>query len=181
MIVIEQDAQEARDAFAVNTNSALRKIRLADATMTSVPMHAAAGGAISTELHFEPGKSQIDEEGLRLSIDFRFALHDGVSEGQELVRLNCTFEVEYEVNREFTPAEEQIRAFHRGNAVFNCWPFFREFVQNTLLRMTYPPPPIPFLRLMPKRLAEPVKTVDDNSAPAKKASRKHSSKKPPRT
>lgn len=154
MIIIEQDAQETREAFALNTNAALVGLRLANAGLSSLSSQAALGDTMSTEIDFRPGRVTQDDRDLSLGIEFTFLLRDGGSTGQELLRIACSFEVEYELRPSFAPTEEQLRAFHKGNAVFNCWPFFREFIQNMAVRMAYPPPPIPFLRLMPKRAGE---------------------------
>ncbi len=45
-------------------------------------------------------------------------------------------------------------AFGQSNGVYNAWPYWREFVQNTVARMNLPPLTIPVFRLLlakPKR------------------------------
>jgi len=64
--------------------------------------------------------------------------------------ISCRLEVAYELAEGYEPTSEQIDAFRQGNAIFNCWPYFREYVQNSVARMNYPPVTIPFLRMVPK-------------------------------
>jgi hypothetical protein len=74
---------------------------------------------------------------------------DEPDQRRQLILIECSFEAEYRF-RDDMPSEEQIEAFGSANAVFNCWPFFREFVQTSVARMHFPPPPVPFLRLVRK-------------------------------
>lgn len=39
------------------------------------------------------------------------------------------------------PSEQHVVAFHGGNAIFNCWQYFREFIQSATARMGFPPLP----------------------------------------
>ena len=50
----------------------------------------------------------------------------------------------------FEIASEHVKAFKDGNAIFNAWPYFREYLRNNLQRMGMPPLTAPFLRLQPK-------------------------------
>jgi hypothetical protein len=61
--------------------------------------------------------------------------------------VDCVFELECELEENFTPTEVQLRAYQKGNAVFLCWPYMREFVQNAVARLGLVAPPIPLLRV----------------------------------
>jgi len=43
-------------------------------------------------------------------------------------------------------------AFGQSNGIYNAWPYWREFVQNTVARMNLPPLTIPVFRLLPAKL-----------------------------
>lgn len=45
--------------------------------------------------------------------------------------------------------EENFKAFADTNGIYNAWPYWREFVQNTIARMGLPPLTIPVFRLLP--------------------------------
>jgi hypothetical protein len=69
-----------------------------------------------------------------------------------LFGVECAFDIDYEIeDKSYIPSPESIAAFKDGNAIFNCWPYAREFVQNITIRMAVHPPPLPFLRIVPKR------------------------------
>jgi hypothetical protein len=61
-------------------------------------------------------------------------------------------EASYELAEGYEPTSEQIEAFRQGNAIFNCWTYFREYVQSSVARMNFPSVTVPFLRMVPKRL-----------------------------
>jgi len=88
---------------------------------------------------------------LRIEVAFNFQGFDG-SEGKvSLFSIQCSFDVDYEVEAGYHPDQEAIDAFKDGNAVFNCWPYARECVQNLASRMALShPPPLPLLRMVPK-------------------------------
>ena len=70
--------------------------------------------------------------------------------------VECVYELCYRLKEDYKPQADEIEAFKNGNAVFNCWPYFREFFQNLTARMGQTPPPLPLLRIVPKP-ATPVK------------------------
>jgi len=43
--------------------------------------------------------------------------------------------------------EENIKAFGEANGIYNAWPYWREFVQNTIARMGLPQLTIPVFRI----------------------------------
>ena len=45
--------------------------------------------------------------------------------------------------------QENFKAFADTNGIYNVWPYWREFVQNTVVRMSLPPLTIPVFRLLP--------------------------------
>ncbi|HCC58421.1 MAG TPA: hypothetical protein DEQ47_14415 [Solibacterales bacterium] len=61
--------------------------------------------------------------------------------------LTARFEVVYQLQEEFIPTQEQINAFSTGNAVYNYWPYFREYAQSEAMRASLPVLLIPFLRV----------------------------------
>lgn len=47
--------------------------------------------------------------------------------------------------------QENIDKFAELNGIYNSWPYWREFVQNTIARMNLPPLTIPVFRLFPPK------------------------------
>jgi hypothetical protein len=94
-----------------------------------------------------------DEESNRLfvTLTFRVALSPVVeadAEAEVQLRVTATFVVAYSVKSFEGIGDDHIRAFSAINGVFNAWPYWREFVQNTTARMGLPMPVvIPVYRL----------------------------------
>jgi hypothetical protein len=76
-----------------------------------------------------------------------------------VVTVECAYEVDYLVREKFELRADHVTAFKDGNAIFNAWPYFREFLQSSLQRMGLPPLVAPFLRLQPR--AKPPKRVGE--------------------
>jgi hypothetical protein len=151
-MIIEQDREQLEEAIAFHTKSDLRSIRLSQSRVWSRPGGPPADGKeFAADIKFQAGDCKIAEGCLALDTDFTFIVTLGDSkEENRIVVIECKFEAQYAVNTEYCPTEKQIDAFRSANAVFNCWPFFREYVQNTAVRMNFPSPSVPFLRIVGK-------------------------------
>ena len=79
---------------------------------------------------------------------------------------HCRFALRYRLRDEYRASEEEIEAFREGNAIFHCWPYSRELLQNLTTRMGLDVPPIPLLRLAPKA-AQKAPAVSKRRAPLK--------------
>ena len=103
------------------------------------------------DINFMPSAFRVHKDRVSIETDFRFIITSAAPADTQVFRVECQFKAEYGLLEGFVPSEKQIEAFQCANAVFNCWPFFREYVQNTAARMNLPPPPIPFLRIVRKQ------------------------------
>ncbi len=148
---IRQSEEEIKQSLVLNVNCAIQRIRVAEAALWSTPPNDLALD-VDSELEFRPSGVRRQKDSIVFVVDFLVTARgpgDESVKSKDLFRVSCKLEAEYTLRPEFDPTEVQITAFHKGNVIFNCWPYFREFVQNTTLRMHIPPPPIPFLRLAP--------------------------------
>jgi len=124
---------------------------------------------LDMRVEFEPMDAAVLDCTLNVRTKFLFAL---VFEGEgNTVSVDCTYESRYRLNDDYKPSDAEIDAFRLGNAVFNCWGFFREFSQNSMLRMGYPPISIPFLRLSLTPKTE-LAATEPTPAPVKKRKKK---------
>ncbi len=163
-ILIEQAPEEARLAFEVHQNAAIERIRLARAKAMSKSVTEAASAPIAVTFTFKSKAIEAPDDILRLEVAFRMAGVEepdddapGARRGQPeakkpepVVSLECAYEVDYALNAGFEITPEHVSAFKDGNAIFNAWPYFREYLQSSLQRMGLPPLTAPFLRLQPK-------------------------------
>lgn len=158
LITIQQTAEQARLAFELHTHAEIQSIRLRKARLLSGTPLEADIGPIALRLHQKARQVQAADNLLRLEIDFRLEGRQEAGDpktgpqknGQPFVLVECTWEVDYRLADGYQPDPKTIKAFKDGNAIFNCWPYFREFVQNAVTRMNLPPVTVPLLRLLPK-------------------------------
>jgi len=76
----------------------------------------------------------------------------GRSESEPAVTIAATFELTYALSRDITVAAEDLDAFANVNGIFNTWPYWREFFQSSLTRMSLPVFQLPVLRGFPSVL-----------------------------
>jgi preprotein translocase subunit SecB len=154
-MIIEQDRNQLQNAIYLHSRAEIKSLRLAWSRIESQSIvRASSTEGLSLEIDFKPAAFRVGPEGLTLDTDFKFAIAREGQKDNPVVLIECRFEGQYALVPEYIPSEEQIEAFRTANAVFNCWPFFREYVQNTTVRLGFPPPPIPFLRMTQKQVVE---------------------------
>lgn len=154
-IVIEQTQQELHDAAAFYRNCTIRSIRLSRANIRSGQMDRTLDvhKALRTVISFDAGEVKSpSHEHIELEIKFNFEIAEeqDIDNPRTLINVECWLQADYVLRPGYEPSETEIAAFQKGNVVFNCWPFFREYVQNSVVRMDFPPPPVPFLRIQVK-------------------------------
>jgi preprotein translocase subunit SecB len=149
---IFQTEEETKLAIAVHHNAQISDVRLARAKNAGERPGIVHKDTIAVSLDVKA--KQIDAPTGQLLIEVSFRLTGSRKENQPKNRtvfcVDCTFEVSYHLRPEFTPTVEQIMAFKDGNAIFNCWPYCRQYVQEMIQRMGYHPLVLPFLRVQTK-------------------------------
>jgi hypothetical protein len=158
---IEQDREQTRHAFSLQSRAEITEIRLIEASLFCKASVEEAGFPLEFSIEFAPEGAVV--EGGVLTVTVRYTFRITAKSKADVVLIKCGLQAAYDLTDGYRPSTEEIEAFRTGNAVFNCWPYFREFVQNTVTRMNYPPPTIPFLRLMPR----PKHADDKGLVPAK--------------
>lgn len=94
------------------------------------------------------GKLSVEhKKTLRTTLQFTFRATEKESRGKPLLVIAATFIAEYEMAEGFNPSSEDLNSFLHANAVFNCWPYWREYVHSTAARMNLPPLTLPFFRV----------------------------------
>lgn len=148
-LLIEQEAAEVRLAFEVHQNSAIQNIRLARSKITSNLLPDTPEHPIGIEFDFRSKQAESPPELLRIAVSFRMA---GTPEGTKIpvVSVESVFEADYLLREGYVPTQAAASAFKDGTAIFNTWPYFREYLQSSLQRLGLPPLTAPFLRIQPK-------------------------------
>ena len=76
------------------------------------------------------------------------------------LQVDASFELLYSVPADANPTPTELQAFADTNALLNCWPYWRELVQDMAGRMGLPPLLLPLFRLTPT----PAQKQEDKSA-----------------
>jgi hypothetical protein len=164
-IVIRQSQEEVRLAVELHQRASISRIRLARARLAAASVDITPDSRIEVAFAIRSKALEGPQGILRLEITFRMTgteryAAEGVeaiaeSKPESKVLVECVYETDYDLMDDFEPTPRHIKAFQDGNAIFNAWPYFREYLQSSLQRMGLPAMAAPFLRLQPK--AKPVK------------------------
>jgi preprotein translocase subunit SecB len=151
--IIEQTKNETQLAVALHQNADLSSIRLARASCAGRCSDELFKKDVSISLNIKSDKVFLVSDHLTIEVNLQLAgtRKPTASEEETLFSINCSFEAIYILRPEFTPSDKQIDAFKEGNAIFNCWPYCRQHVQDMIQRMGLPPITLPFLRVMTKQ------------------------------
>ena len=137
---------------------------------------AAAGTRLSepyTLSGLNSSTAKMTDDVLTVEASFNWTAVD--ANKAQVFAVECVYELCYRLKEGYKPEENEIEAFKNGNAIFNCWPYFREFCQNLTARMGQMPPAMPLLRVVPKpaTLVKPeANLVNTEAAPPSVAHRR---------
>jgi hypothetical protein len=101
--------------------------------------------------------SRFQGDCFMVEVSFEYSAWDSSEPPERVFLINSTFEVTYQMLDEYSPSQDAIQSFSRGTAVFNCWPYAREFLSDITARMGHQAPALPLLRIAPKKEAKPAK------------------------
>ncbi|HUA84656.1 MAG TPA: hypothetical protein VMB85_12400 [Bryobacteraceae bacterium] len=156
-MIISQEYRDVEAARELIARSELKRVRLrrcfADLQGEEEVLKEPFGLAQSHNT-----SATVLENLLRVEVAFNFQAFDASEAKVSLFSVQCSFELDYQIEEGFRPEQEAINAFKDGNAVYNCWPYARECVQNLTGRMALRPPPLPLLRVIHKpkpKMAKP--------------------------
>lgn len=102
-----------------------------------------AGGDISFEIHMECLRDE-DADGEFVAVGTVRVKAKSKKTRRICKRIDCTMEGRYRVNGEF---DEAMLAHFERNALFNLWPYLREAIHESSIKMDGPQFILPLLRL----------------------------------
>jgi len=161
------DSKLVTIAGRVAARSELQNISLVDSNATLSPTFVERGYHVSSEgwsidVGFDRRKVWLKGKTLCTLIRFKFAAKErGAGAKTPVVSITATFFAEYQLAEGFLPDTKEQRAFLATNAIFNCWPFWREYVKSTATRMNLPPLTLPFFRILPRDAAHEIKSLGE--------------------
>jgi preprotein translocase subunit SecB len=143
-------------ATAVSDVVTVKDIRLINSSCLQTPQ--ALGNKHSLEINYDV-EADFDKKQKSVLIFPSFELKgfaEGSKKDEPSVNIQATFLLSYALDKVSGIKKRNVDAFAKTNGIYNAWPYWREFVQNTIARMGLPPLVIPPFRLKP--LAEKNKT-----------------------
>jgi hypothetical protein len=161
------DSKLVTIAGRVAARSELQNILLVESNAALSPTFVERGHHVSSEgwsinVGFDRKKVWLKGRTLCTLIRFKFhAKERGAAAKTPLVSITATFFAEYQLAEGFVPDMKEQRAFLATNAVFNCWPFWREYVKSTATRMNLPALTLPFFRILPRTGGEETKILGE--------------------
>jgi preprotein translocase subunit SecB len=139
-------------AAPVSDQVSIRDVRLISSGCSQTPN--AGRGKHSLEINCEV-KTQADKKKDYILVFPTFKLEgiplEGNKKKPDLI-IEATFVILYKVESLVGLKQSNFEAFGQSNGVYNAWPYWREFVQNTVARMSLPPLTIPVFRLLPSKV-----------------------------
>lgn len=151
-MIIEQTEKETQLAISVHRNAEIGRIRLVRTKAEAEPPEETMKETINVSMDVKSRHVETNQDALRIEVQFSL---QGKNTGEsakprKAISIECAFEIDYRLRPDFNLTAEQINAFKDGNAIFNCWPYCREYVQEIVMKLGYPPITLPFLRVHTK-------------------------------
>ena len=149
---IQQNQTKVKAAWRFQRNAELSEVHLLECSATLAEGFDPVAGQLSLVLELESRVLEAPSGNARFSV--RAVVHgksaDGKAPQDEFFTVSCRYALEYTLRSGYSASLEDLDAFKEGNAVFHCWPYFREMVQNIAMRMGLHLTPLPLLRLAAK-------------------------------
>jgi hypothetical protein len=156
-MLIEQTQAELNAAQLIQSGCTLMRVVLAKSSVEAFGTEEQFPGPLKLKFTHE-ATSALNGQVLTVMAHFDFKSFVASDDIVPVFDLACTFQLAYELQENCKPTPQQVDAFKKGNAVYNCWPYVREFVQNLTARMGFQPPPLPLLGVKVKNEVPPKPT-----------------------
>ena len=99
--------------------------------------------------HSLNGEAEADRESKQIVVTVSFMVRANAADAPEspeaAFHVEAVFYLEYKINSFDGISDQHVQAFGKMNGVYNAWPYWREYVQSTTVRMGFPPLTLPVL------------------------------------
>lgn len=130
-------------AAPVSVQVEVQAVNLIESTVRRSP-----GKDIPREIEYRfQVRTSVDEHSNSIYVYPRFQVISGQQKGNTaFLFIEAEFQLVYSLKSRDGLRTENFEAFGRLNGIFNCWPYWREYVQQTTTRMGLPPLTLPVYR-----------------------------------
>jgi hypothetical protein len=162
--------EQAEKAVAVSDRVQLMDVRLLESKAEQKPIDDDLPQRMVTKVLVD---YHVDNQEGTIDVFPHLFLHVKRDNAPEeiLIRIEARFAITYAIHSTESLTPENYEAFSERNAVFNIWPYWREFVQSTTVRMGLPALTLPVFRVGLTKLeqssflprAKPAKQISDGT------------------
>jgi len=150
---IELDKDKVRASQRFQVSARLQDVQLLDCSASISEANLELAGQLRLGMTMATGVLSLSEGNARFWV--RIGIFGDPADAPEQperhhFEVACRYALAYELRQGYAPSPQEVDAFREGNAVFHCWPYSRELMQNLTMRMGLPISPLPLLRLAPK-------------------------------
>ena len=135
-------------AAPVSAQVEILEVRLVETNARRSSVDIPSGNEVSVQVGFRV-RTDVDRDGRKVTVSPRFRVDsaDAKRKGaSQLLQIEAEFQLIYSINSFDQLTDENFKAFGELNGIFNCWPYWREYVQQTTVRMGLPPLTLPVYR-----------------------------------
>ena len=125
----------------------IEDVRLVESSAKSNVRSTDEAGTVKLTIQTSTSVKEYSDDSLFVLAGISAQLVPTESEQSPAITLRATFELRYSLPKDFKVSRRQLNTFARINGAFNAWPYWREFIQNTVARMDLPPITLPVFRL----------------------------------
>lgn len=125
----------------------LQDIRLAESSCKAFAQDSGPPGEVDVRLNWTAKANLRAAGSFSVLADLEVLLVPAGGAPSEGARVTARLELRYQIPPDLPIHEGLLDEFAKLNGVFNAWPYWREFVQNTLVRMGLPPLALPLYRV----------------------------------
>ena len=127
-------------------------VRLREASLRSFlePANVAEELSVKSSHEATVTRDRGDDAKFLISVSLLLEIRAVTGADDLLAEIGAVFNLSYHLPADEVFSTEEIERFGQFNAVFNAWPYWREFVQTSLSRMDMPSLTVPLYRL-PRR------------------------------
>lgn len=125
----------------------IEDVRLREGGCRAFVRPSVAAENVLVDQSHTPSIMRSGNNNLLIRVRFRLEVREEGGRKKVQVKIYGTFELSYRVPDKSKFSAGELDEFGRVNALFNAWPYWREYVQGSLARMSMPGYTIPVLRV----------------------------------
>ena len=155
-IVVPLPPEEVKLAGEVARHAELQNIRLRECSIkigdiSPKPKKDGTTTPLRLKLRSKTLRQKVERHVLIADVRFQTSISTSEKKNAPSVaHWSIVLRVEYELESSYTPSQKALKAFAGINALFNCWPYWREFCGNIIYRANLPPLILPLLHIVPE-------------------------------